>query len=407
MASDKEGQGKRKGDARMSNYNFMGPYKFADKDVTLINRIAMAPMTTKASFYDGQVTNDEVEYYRMRSGVGMLITGVANVDEDGKGFEGELSVADDRFIPGLAKLANAIHERGSKAVLQIFSAGRKTTSAILRGHQPYSASAVARQRDSENVPRELSGFEVEQLVRDFGEATRRAIEAGFDGVEIHGANSYLIQQFFSPQSNVRTDRWGGDVYGRMAFPMAVIKSVNDAVDAAGRQGDFLVGYRLSPEELSEPGITLEDTKKLVDRLADQRIDYIHTSMGDYRRTSLRDRSDKREINKMLLEVIAGRKPLVEVGSISTPEQAADALDRGATIAALGRELIREPYWIRKVETGREKDIRYTIAPDDMDELGIPAGFQTSLRSGFLKSMDFTDQITEKYLDKAAPMEGMN
>lgn len=390
----------------MTDHKFMEPYKFADKDVTLRNRIAMAPMTTKASFYDGQVSGDEVEYYRMRSGVGMLITGVANVDDDGKGFEGELSVADDRFIPGLARVANAIHERGSKAVLQIFSAGRKTTSAILRGHQPYSASAIARQRDPENVPRELSSEEVEALVEAFGQATRRAIEAGFDGVEIHGANSYLIQQFFSPQSNQRTDRWGGDVEGRMAFPLAVIASVNAAVDAAGRQRDFLVGYRLSPEELSEPGITLEDTKRLVDRLADQRIDYIHTSMGDYRRASLRDRSDKREINKVLLEVIAGRKPLVEVGSIATPEQADDALSRGATIAALGRELIREPYWIRKVEAGREQDIRYTISTEDMDELGIPAGFQTSLRGEFLKSMDFTDQVTERYLDKAAPMEGM-
>lgn len=391
----------------MAKHAFLEPYKFADKDVTLRNRIAMAPMTTKASFYDGQVSGDEVEYYRLRSGVGMLITGVANVDDGGKGFEGELSVADDRFIPGLRRVANAIHERGSAAVLQIFSAGRKTTSAILRGHQPYSASAVARQRDPENVPRELTDSEVETLVEAFGQATRRAIEAGFDGVEIHGANSYLIQQFFSPQSNVRTDRWGGDVYGRMSFPLAVIDSVNAAVDAAGRQNDFLVGYRLSPEELSEPGITIDDTKKLVDKLADQRIDYIHTSMGDYRRTSLRDRSDKREINKILLEVIAGRKPLVEVGSIATPAQADDALERGATIAAIGRELIREPNWIQKVESGREKDIRYTISPDDMDQLGIPAGFQTSLRTEFLKSMEFTDQITEEYLDQAAPMEGMN
>ena len=96
-----------------------------------------------------------------------------------------------------------------------------------------------------------------------------------------------------------------------------------------------------------------------------------------------------------------------MGSIATPAQADDALSRGATIAAIGRELIREPNWIQKVEAGREDDIRYTISPEDMDQLGIPAGFQTSLRGEFLKSMDFTDQITEKYLDQAAPMEGMN
>lgn len=171
----------------------MQPYTFTNKDVTLQNRIVMAPVTTKASYYDGQVTNDEVEYYRIRSGVGMLITGVANVDDDGKGFEGELSVADDRFIPGLTKVANAIHENDSKAILQIFSAGRKTDSAILRGHQPYSASAVARHRDPNNVPRELSSQEIDNLIKAFGDATWRAIKAGFDGVEIHGANGYLIQ----------------------------------------------------------------------------------------------------------------------------------------------------------------------------------------------------------------------
>lgn len=387
------------------DYKFMQPYTFNNKDITLQNRIVMAPVTTKASYYDGQVTNDEVEYYRMRSGVGMLITGVANVDDDGKGFEGELSVADDRFIPGLTRVANAIHENGSKAILQIFSAGRKTDSAILRGHQPYSASAVARHRDPNNVPRELDAQEIENLIKAFGNATRRAVIAGFDGIEIHGANGYLIQQFFSAHSNRRNDKWGGDINARMNFALAVIAEVNNVIKKM-QKPNFIIGYRLSPEELSNPGITLDDTMVLVDNLSNQPIDYIHTSMGDYRRTSLRDRNDKTEINKRVLATIDNRIPLIEVGSISTPAQAEDALERGATLAAMGRELVREPNWIEKVAAGDEKSIRYTIAPTDMDNLGIPAGFQTSLRTEFLKSMEFTDQVTEKYLDKAAPMEGM-
>lgn len=387
------------------DYKFMQPYTFNNKDITLQNRIVMAPVTTKASYYDGQVTNDEVEYYRMRSGVGMLITGVANVDDDGKGFEGELSVADDRFIPGLTRVANAIHENGSKAILQIFSAGRKTDSAILRGHQPYSASAVARHRDPNNVPRELDAQEIEDLIKAFGNATRRAVIAGFDGIEIHGANGYLIQQFFSAHSNRRNDKWGGNINARMNFALAVIAEVNNVIKEM-QKPNFIIGYRLSPEELSNPGITLDDTMVLVDNLSNQPIDYIHTSMGDYRRTSLRDRNDKTEINKRVLATIDNRIPLIEVGSISTPAQAEDALERGATLAAMGRELVREPNWIEKVAAGDEKSIRYTIAPTDMDNLGIPAGFQTSLRTEFLKSMEFTDQVTEKYLDKAAPMEGM-
>lgn len=390
----------------MTEYAFLKPYKFPGKQVTLPNRIVMAPMTTKTSFYDGQVTNDEVEYYRMRSGVGMLITGVANVDAHGKGFEGELSIEDDRFIPGLAKLANAIQQKGSKAVLQIFSAGRKTNRSVLRGAQPYSASAIARDRDSENVPRALLEEEVETLLRAFGEATRRAIAAGFDGVEIHGANGYLIQQFFSPHSNRRDDRWGGDVYGRMSFPLAVVDSVVSAVNEAGVSDSFIVGYRFSPEELSTPGITVDDTLKFVDKLCELPLDYLHASMGSYRRTPLRDKDDHTPINERLLKVIAGRKPLVEVGSITTPQEAQDAIDKGATLVALGRALIRDPQWVQKAASGHEDAIRHTLPPEDMDELGIPAGFQTFLRDRFLNSMNFTDQTTEDYLAKGSPLEGM-
>lgn len=386
-----------------TKHQFMQPYQFAN-GAQLQNRIVMAPVTTESSFFDGTVTDDEVNFYRLRSGVGMIITEVANVDNDGKGFEGELSVAADRFIPGLRKLAAAIHEQGTKAVLQIFDAGRKTDHHILRGHQPHSASAVAPHRNPDEVPHALTEEEIEDIIKDFGDATLRAIKAGFDGVEIHGANTYLIQQFFSPHSNRRTDKWGGDVYQRMAFPKAVIKEVRRVVDE-NASSDFIVGYRFSPEELSKPGITIDDTLKLVEMLSEQPLDYLHSSMGNHARTSLIDKDDHEPINDKILKVINGRKPLIEVGNIQTPHDADEVLDDGATLVAMGRELIREPNWVEKVAANDEQNIRYVLSLVDMDLLGIPRGLQRELRTGFLNAMNFTDQVTDNFLDQFGQMEG--
>lgn len=189
------------------SHNFMNDFSFAN-GLTVKNRIVMSPMTTMTSFYNGMVTSDEIAYYAKRAGgPGMIISGVANVSDSGKGFEGELSVASDEMIPGLAKIASALHQNGTRAILQIFHAGRKSNSEILRGNKPVSASAIAASYPAgSETPRALTGSEIEQIIADFGQATRRAVQAGFDGVELHGANTYLLQQFFSLNSNQRTDQ---------------------------------------------------------------------------------------------------------------------------------------------------------------------------------------------------------
>ncbi|MHC5250602.1 NADH-dependent flavin oxidoreductase [Enterococcus sp. LJL90] len=388
----------------MSKRNFLEPYKFRN-GMVINNRIVMAPMTTKSSFFDGALSNDEINYYKIRSGVGMIITGVANVDDGGRGFEGELSVTNDRFIPGLRELATAIKSNGSKAILQIFSAGRMSTSAILRGRQPYSASAVAAPREGAELPRELTDLEIKQLIIDFGQATRRAIIAGFDGVELHGANTYLLQQFVSPHSNRRTDHWGGTFEKRIQFPLEVIKETRAIVEKYA-DSEFLIGYRFSPEEIEEPGIRIEDTLKFINILSDQPINYLHTSMGNFKRSSLNNKNDKEELTDKFLKTIANRVPLITVGSISTPDEASSVIDKGSDFAAIGRELIREPQWLKKVQEHDEASIRYQISPSDMNELGIPRGLQRSLLTEFLNVINFSNQSIEDYLDKPAPMEGL-
>lgn len=356
-----------------TKYNFLKPYTFKN-GVTIKNRIVIPPMTEAAALENGAVSRDELRYFDIHTGgVGMFIAPVMNVSADGKGFEGEPSVADDKFMPGLKKLANTMKQNGTKAILQIFDAGRMSNSKILRGVQPVSASAVAALRPNAETPRELTNDEIEQIIEDFGQATRRAIQAGFDGIELHGANTYLMQQFFSPHSNRRTDKWGGSLENRMRFALEIIKRVNKSV-AEYADDKFIVGYRISPEEIEEPGIRLDDTLKFIDVLADQKIDYLHVSMGYAWRTSLNDKSDQEPIIEKIKQTVAGRLPLISVGSIETPADAEKIINDGIDFAAIGRESLREPNWVQKVEAGQEDSIRYDMSLTELDQLGINSAF---------------------------------
>lgn len=388
-------------------YSFLKNFTFKN-GVTIKNRVVIPPMTEVSSFEDGSISTDELKYLQMRAGgVGLFISPVANVSENGKGFEGELSITDDRFIPGLTKVASAMKLGGSKAVLQIFHAGRMSNSKILRGAQPVSASAVAAERPNAETPKELSNEEIEGIINDFGEATRRAIQAGFDGIELHGANTYLLQQFFSPHSNRRTDKWGGSLENRMRFPLEVIKSVHDAVEKFADR-PFLVGYRISPEEIETPGIRMTDTLKFIDVLANQSIDYLHVSMGYAWRTSLNDKSDTEPLILKIKKQLNGRLPLICVGSVETPKEAAKVTDKGIEMVAIGREILREPKWVQKVENDDEGSIRYTISEQDLDDLGITQPMWNFLIFRLKSAMHISNQPDynpEQFKNKLAPHEG--
>ncbi len=374
----------------MSGYQFLEPYTLRN-GVTIKNRIAMSPMTEQSSFEDGSITGDEIAYYQLRAGgVGMLITGCANVNDLGKGFEGELSVAHEAMKPGLTRLANATKIGGTKSILQIFSAGRMSNSEVLRGEQPVSASAVAALRKDAEEPRALTEEEVEQTIKDFAKATKLAIDADFDGVELHGANTYLIQQFFSPHSNRRQDQWGGSLANRMAFPLAVVDACAAVIKRFAKR-PFILGYRLSPEEIEEPGIRLDDTLALVEQLNQKPIDYLHLSLADAWASSIVDHSDSQPVFEKIKSVLANDLPLMVVGHLATPDQVEKLMQAGVQFAAMGRELIREPKWVQKVMAGDEDAIRYTFSLSDLDELKVTPPLlnflMTAFRNGFPLSTD--------------------
>lgn len=198
----------------MNKYNkLFSPLSF-DKGISLKNRLVMAPMTTWASNEDFTISDEEVEYYHKRvNGVGLVITGCTHVTANGIGFTHEFAGYDDIFLPSLKKLANAAKSGGTPAILQMFHAGNKAIPGLIPNGEVVSASAVSSGpvllSEKENFPKELSENEILEIIKAFGDTTRRAIEAGFNGVEIHGAHGFLLQNFISPFFNKRNDQWGG------------------------------------------------------------------------------------------------------------------------------------------------------------------------------------------------------
>lgn len=355
----------------MTKRTLTDTFKFS-RGLTFKNRIVIAPMTNMMSFHDGVVTTDELAYYGLRTGeVGAFITAAANVSPSGKGWEGELGVYDDLQLTGLTELASTIKKNGTKAILQIFHGGRMSNSSILRGQSTVAPSSVAAERPGAETPRELSEAEIEQLIEDFALATERAIKAGFDGVEIHGANTYLLQQFFSPHSNRREDQWGGTLEKRFKFINDVVDAVTKVVDESGVP-NFIVGYRFSPEEYETPGIRFSDTLFLVDKLVNKPLDYLHVSLGSYDRVSVSEEYTDKTMLEYIHEAIDSRMPLIGVGDIRT-KQDVEATLTHAEFAAVGKSVLIDPHWTAKIIADQEHLIRRELSQFDRQELIISNG----------------------------------
>lgn len=337
---------------------------------TLKNRVMMSPMTTLLSFFDGVVTRDEIAYYEERShGVGAIITGAANVTAAGKGWSGELSIATDETLPRLTELAEAIHRGGAKAIVQIFHGGRMCEPGALFGEQAISASAVAAERENAQTPRAMTEAEILETIAAFGEATHRAIQAGFDGVELHGANTYLLQQFFSPHSNRRTDKWGGTIDNRYRFIAETVNSVFAAVDKYAKK-PFIVGYRFSPEEFETPGIRFDDTLWLLEQLRETRLDYLHVSLNTYDRVARSEKFNDKTILQYVHDTIAGKMPLVGVGAVRNEEDV-NAVLRDAELVAVGQQLLVDPTWTEKLLAGRTAEFVTKDFSEAFKELYLP------------------------------------
>ncbi|HHU7915630.1 TPA: NADH-dependent flavin oxidoreductase [Escherichia coli] len=374
--------------------SLFSPFMLTEK-IKLRNRIVMAPMTTWSANPDGTISEQELEFYKRRSqNVGLVITGCTYVTPSGIGFTHEFAAYDDRFINSLEKLAAAAKSGGAPAILQIFHAGNKAIPELVPNNDVISASASSVKSGDfmKRVvqSREMTENEIQETIRAFGDVTKRAIKAGFDGIELHGAHGFLLQNFFSPLFNQRNDRWGGDLEGRMRFPLAVLQEVKNVVYEYATK-PFAIGYRISPEESATGGLRIEDTYKLLDRLISSGISYIHTSLISINDSYPVESPNGPRTIELILNHIAGRVPVIAAGKIRTPSQAQEAISTGLPLVAIGKGLVINPEWVTLAESGRGHEIQTTLNPQLVPELTIPDKLwdqiQASKGTGWFPLMD--------------------
>jgi 2,4-dienoyl-CoA reductase-like NADH-dependent reductase (Old Yellow Enzyme family) len=339
------------------------------------NRFVLAPMTTDASDPDGLVTGEELAYLRRRaeSGFGVGLSSCAYVHDDGRSWHG-IGAAGPEHDSSLASVAQALKAGGGLGILQVYDGGRISRTDMVGKGRMRAPSAIASARPGAEVPRAMMEAEIEELIAAFGAATARAVTAGFDGVELHGANHYTLHQFSSPRANRREDGWGGDRDRRQRFPLAVARA---AREAAGPER--IVGYRITPFEPETDGYRLEDTLVLVDRLAEIGIDYIHVSLDNFRlqQPQREDRSylvqqapagsDGTSPIAAIRDVVAGRCAVIACGGIRMLGDARDALAAGGDFVAAARAPLVDPDWLRKLRDGAESEIM-TGLPQDRDAI---------------------------------------
>ena len=306
------------------------------RGVTLRNRIVLPPMQSGRATFEGAVTNRLINFYVKRSSaLGLVIVEHAYVSLQGKLSPKQLGIYDDSLIEGFEKLATAVHAVGTPVVLQITHAGAVGNKQVIKA-EPVGPSATGKAR-------ELQKNELDAVAEEFVLAAMRAVKAGFDGVELHGAHGYLLNQFFSPLFNKRGDEFGGSLDNRMRFPLLVVEKVRGKIE------DKLLLYRLGADDLAPNGTRIEDSIAFAKKLEQSGVDIIDISGGMCG-------SDPKQLRRakgyFVPQAAAIKKqvkvPVIGVGRIRDAEYADNLIRKGEVdLAAVGRALWADPEWPQK------------------------------------------------------------
>lgn len=344
----------------MSNYEkLFSPITI--QRMTLKNRIVMPPMGTNFAGPNGEITDEHISYYEQRAkgGTGLIILENACLAFPlGSNGTTQLRIDEDRFIPGLYRLTERLHKHGASVAVQINHAGASAVPDRIGG-QPVSSSNIP-SKTGGAIPRSLEMDEILEIVNQYGKAAKRVVAAGFDAVEIHAGHSYLLCQFLSPVYNKRTDEFGGSYENRARIVRMVIDRIREEVGPF-----FPISLRFSAEEFVKGGNTLEDTLNILEYLSEG-VDIFNVSAA--LNDTLQFQIDQMNLpdgwRSYMAKAVKDKfnKPTIATGNVRNPQIAESILqNEEADLIGMGRGLIAEPNWVKKVQAGEEEFLRKCIS----------------------------------------------
>lgn len=334
---------------------------FEIKGCQLKNRIVMPGLASFLIEDDGSITDKTIEHYRLRAagGPAMVIVEACSVSEEGIVSPHQARIYHDRFIAGLSRIARAMKAEGSVPAVQIHHGGRQTSARVIK-RKPLAPSPIPCPTIRGDVE-PLAVDAIHELVQKFGDAAGRAVEAGFELIEIHGAHGYLINQFLSRFSNIREDEYGGDIPGRTRFAAEIVREVRNRVGE-----DFPLSFKISAQEFVKDGLTVDESIQILKIIVDEGIDVVQVSAGNdatpewicqpmfMEKACLADSAER---IKGALDI-----PVMAVGRINDPFIADQIIEKGkADLVCIGRGLLADPEMPLKAKEGRPDDIRICIA----------------------------------------------
>lgn len=338
----------------MSTPSLLDPLSFT-RGRAMKNRIMLAPLTNLQSHPDGVLSDDEFKWLSMRAegGYGLTMSCAAHVQRVGQAFPGQLGIFGDEHLEGLTRLAESIRSHDSIAIMQLHHGGMRGLSDLM-GEMPVCPSA-----NEETGARALSLEEVEALRDDFIAAAARAEQAGFDGVEVHGAHGYVVAQFLSSEINHRSDRYGGELENRSRILFEIVDGIRDRC-----RPDFMLGVRLSPERF---GVELNEALEVAQRLArEDKIDFLDMSLWDCFKEPAEEAHQGRSLLSFFAELERGNVRLGVAGKLMSASDVQSCLDSGVDFVLLGRAAILHHDFPRRV--AEDSDFRAIQVPVSVEHL---------------------------------------
>ena len=335
------------------------------------NRLMLAPLTNQQSHPDGTLSDDELTWLRLRAegGFGLTMTCAAHVQAVGQGFAGQLGIWSDAHVEGLTRMADALNSTGTVSYVQLHHAGNRAPAALI-GTQPVCPSD-----DPTTGARALTLDEVHEVVAAFVAGARRAQQAGFHGVELHGAHGYLICQFLSAELNQRTDEYGGSLENRSRLLFEIIDGIR-----AECGPDLALAVRLSPERF---GMRIAEIVEVYGQLvATGTVDLIDMSLWDIDRRSDEAGFEGRTLTEIFAELPRGDVRLGVAGKIHDPADVQRVLDQGVDIAVLGRVAILHHDYPRLAGADGFVPRRPPVAPEVLAAEGVSPAFVQYLAGSF-------------------------